>query len=364
MNYRLATILAREAVSTDFTKVIDLNLSDPVSQFHITYESTGVGSGGPDAHAARCLTKIELVDGSDVLFSLSGQECQAVDFYDRKVEPANIPVYLGGMNAEMIFNVNFGRYLWDPLFAFDPKKFTNPQLKITIDRNAGGVSSVAGFLTVLAHIFDGKAITPEGFLMHKEINNYSMGSASHEYIDLPTDYPYRKLLVAAQTHGTGLEYLINTMKLSEDSDRKIPFDLTMFNYLRSVVGLQPPYREHIIVGGGASGRPFYCTPCYWPRVQAASWEGSNIPYTATAWQGDGGRGYLYLEALGGNYDIAVEGWCPHGAVEIPFGLQDDPADWYDVTKLGSLRLDILSVSGRSSADTVQVFLQQLRKYAA
>lgn len=364
MNYRLATILAREAVSTDFTKVIDLNLADPVSQFHITYESTGVGSGAADAHAARCIPKIELVDGSDVLGSLSGQEWQAVDFYHRKTEPANMSFYLNGQNAEMVFNVNFGRYLWDPLFAFDPRKFINPQLKITIDRNAGGVSSVAGFLTVLANIFDGKAVTPEGFLMHKEINNYAMGSASHEYIDLPTDYPFRKLFIAAQTHGTGLEYLIDTMRLSEDSDRKVPFDLTMYNYLRAVVGLQPPYREHIIVSGGASGLPFYCTPCYWPRVQASAWEGSASAYVATAWGGDGGRGYVYLQGLHGNIDVNVEGWCPHGAVEIPFGLQDDPADWYDVTKLGSLRLDILSVKDRTSADTVQIFLQQLRKYAA
>jgi len=36
MNYRLATILAREAVSTDFRKVIDLNLADQVSPLQIT----------------------------------------------------------------------------------------------------------------------------------------------------------------------------------------------------------------------------------------------------------------------------------------------------------------------------------------
>lgn len=363
MNYRLATILAREAVSTDLTKVIDLNLVDPVSQFHIVYESTGVGSGEADGHAAKCITKIELIDGSDVLFSLSGQETQAVDFYHRKIEPANIPVYLSGMPAEMIFNMNFGLHLWDPVHAFDPRKFTNPQLKITIDRNAGGVSSVAGFLTVLGHIFDDKAVTPEGFLMHKEIKSYGLGSASHEYTDLPTDYPYRKLFVAAQTYGTGPEYLINTMKLSEDNDRKIPFNNTMWEFLRALTGLYPPYRENILMSGGGSGLKFYCTPCYWPRVSIAQWESSNVAKVATAWQGDGGRGYIYLEGSGGNYNIAVEGWAPHGSVEIPFGIQNDPADWYDVTKLGSLQLDILSVSGRSSTDTVQIFLQQLRKYA-
>ena len=363
MKYRLATILAREAVSTDLTKVIDLNLVDPVSQFHIVYESTGVGAGEAQGHAAKCITKIELIDGSDVLFSLSGQECQAVDFYHRQVEPANIPVYLAGMPAEMIFNINFGLHLWDPIYAFDPRKFTNPQLKITIDRNAGGVSSVAGFLTVLGHIFDGKAVTPEGFLMHKEVKSYGLGDNSNEYTDLPTDYPYRKLFIAAQTYGTGPEYLINKMKLSEDNDRKIPFNNTMFEFLRALTGLYPPYRENILISGGASGHKFYCTPCYWPRVSVSQWESSNIAKVATAWQGDGGRGYIYLEGVGGNYNIAVEGWAPHGAIEIPFGIQSNPEDWYDVTKLGSLQLTILSADNRTSADKVQIFLQQLRKYA-
>jgi len=362
MKYRVATILAREAVSSDLTKVIDLNLADPVSQIHVVYESTGASSGSPDGPAAKCVTKIELVDGSDVLFSLSGQEAQAVDFYHRRQEPGNLPIYLNGMNAEMIYNLNFGRFLFDPMFAFDPKKFTNPQLKITIDRNAGGMTSTAGFLTVLAHIFDEKPISAEGFLMHKEIKDYSMGSASHEYTDLPTDFPYRKLFVAAQTYGTGLEYLINTLKLSEDNDRKIPINLTMFELLRALTALTPPYKERLLVSGGASGLYFYCTPCYWPRVAISQWEGSNNAKTATVFGGDGGRGNYYLEGVGNNYDINVEGWAPHGAIEIPFGLQDDPDDWYEVAGLGSLRLDVLSISGRSSSDKVQVFLQQLRRY--
>jgi len=362
MNYRLATVLAREAVAVDKTRVIDLDLIDPVSQLHIVYESTGVGAGAADGHAAKCITKIELVDGSEVLYSLSGQECQAVDFYHRGIEPANVPVYLGGMPAEMIFNLNFGRWLWDPILAFDPKKHSNPQLKITIDLNAGGVSSVGGFLTVFAHIFDQKVITPTGFLMHKEVKDYSMGSASHEYTDLPTDFPYRKLFIAAQTYGVGPEYLINTLKLTEDNDRKVPYTLTMFELLRSVVGLRPPYRENIIVSGGASGLAFYCTPCYWPRVGISQWEGSNNAKTATVWQGDGGKGFYYLEGVGNNYNITAEGWAPHGSVEIPFGSQMEIEDWYDVTKLGNLKLDVLSVSGRSSSDKVQVYLQQHRKY--
>lgn len=363
MNYRLATILAREAVAVDKTVVIDLNLVDPVSKFEICYESTAVGSGGADHHAAKCVTKIELVDGSDVLYSLSGQEAQAVDFYHNRKEPANQNKYLVGYNAEMVFNINFGRYLWDPEIAFDPNKFTNPQLKITIDMGAGGVQSVAGFLTVFAHLFDGKAVEPTGFLMHKEIKNYGLGSASHEYSDLPTDYPYRKMFIAAQTEGVTMTGLLDTIKLSEDNDRKIPFNLTVNELLRFIVGQCPIYRENLILAAGGSEADFYCTPCHNIKAVGSSFEVSSNAYTVTLHSGDGGKCIIYGEGTLTNLIIAVEGYAPHGAMEIPFGLQNDPADWYDVTKLGSLMLDILSINGRSSADTVQIFLQQLRKYA-
>lgn len=362
MNYRLATILAREAVAADKTIVSDIKIADPISQIHIVYESTGVGASQATANASKCITKIEIVDGSDVLCSLSGDEAQAVDFYHRGIEPPNIPIYLDTMNAEMIFNINFGRYLYDPDLALDPKQFNNPQIKVTIDMGAGGLSSVAGFITILAHVFDQRIVSPSGFFMHKEIKDYALGSASHEYTDLPVDYPYRKLLIAAQTYGTGPEYLLNTIKLSEENDKKIPITATMFEILRAITGNTPPYRENIIVSGGASGLHFYCAPCYWPRVAISQWEGSNNAKTATVFGGDGGQGHYYLEGVGNNYNISVEGFAPHGAVQIPFGLQQDPDDWYDVSQLSSLKLDILSISGRTSSDKVQIFLQQHRRY--
>ena len=139
MNYRLATILARENHTSDITKVIDLNLSDPVSQIIVIYEPLSASGVDPVAHPAKCISKIELIDGSDVLFSLSGTRAQAVDWYHRKQEPANICLYLNGNASEMVYILNFGRHLWDPLYAFDPKKFINPQLKITIDINGGGL---------------------------------------------------------------------------------------------------------------------------------------------------------------------------------------------------------------------------------
>lgn len=363
MNYRLATILDRENHIVDTTKVIDLNLADPVSQMVIIYEPMNGSQDHGDGHPAKCITKIELVDGSDVLFSLTGQEAQAIDWYQNKIEPANILWYLNNNASEMVYNMNFGRYLWDPLFAFDPKKFTNPQLKITIDIDAGGSLTDAGNLTVLANIFDQKEVSPEGFFMHKEVKDYALASAAHEYTDLPTDHVYRKLFARIQKYGTGPEYCFDKIKLSEDNDRRVPVNHTFSEILRAMMGGTRPYREWIIGPGTTTAKKFYCTPCYWPAFGSTQWRSAVADDQIAIYAGDGGEFTESQGAAGPNWQTLVEGWCPHGMIEIPFGLQTDPADWYDATKLGSLRLDILSKSGMSSSESCQVCLQQLRKYA-
>lgn len=362
MNYRLATVFSRQNQTADITKVIDLNLSDPVSQMQILYEPMNGNQAYSDGHPALCISKIELVDGSDVLFSLSGVEAQAVDWYHRKMEPLNILWYLNDNPSEMLYNLNFGRYLWDPIYAFDPKKFTNPQLKITIDIDAGGSLTDAGQLTVLAHIFDEKTITPEGLLVQKEIKDYTLASASHEYTDLPTDDLYRKLFLRIQKYGTGTEYCFDTIKLSEDNDRRVPVNHTISQILRSMTSQNKPYHEWIIGPGTTTAQNFHCTPAYWPAFSAAQWRSAVADCQIAIYGGDGGRFTEDQGAAGPNWQAHCQGWCPHGVIEIPFGLQDDPADWYDVTKIGSLRLDILSGSGMSASESCQVFLQQLRKY--
>lgn len=362
MNYRLATVFSRQNQTDDVTKVIDLNLADPISQLQILYEPMNGGQISGDGHPALCISKIELVDGSDVLFSLSGVEAQAADWYHRKIAPPNIMLYLNDNASEMLYNINFGRYLWDPIYAFDPKKFTNPQLKITIDINAGGSLTDAGQLTVLAQIFDEKTITPEGLLVHKEIKDYTLASASHEYTDLPTDDLYRKLFLRIQKYGKGTELCFDTIKLSEDNDRRVPLNHTISHILRSMVGQTKPYREWIIGPGTTEPQNFYCTPAYWPAFAAAQWRSAVADCQIAIYGGDGGRFTEAQTGTGPNWQALCQGWCPHGVIEIPFGLQDDPADWYDVTKLGSLMLDILSGSDMSSDESCQVFIQQLRKY--
>lgn len=364
MNYRLATILNREQRTADTPVVIDLTLKDPISQMNVLYEPVNGAEGTPSGHPAKCISKIELVDGSEVLYSLSGQEAQAVDFYHRKKEPQNLVCYLNGMTSEMVYNMNFGRKLWDPLLAMDLTKFKSPQLIITPDIDGGGCNVASGYLTVLAKVFDQKTITPEGFLMHKEIKDYVLGAGTHDYTTMPRDFPYRKLFVRIQKYAAGLELSFGTIKLAEDDDKRVPYNHTIFEILKAVIGDNPAYREKIITHGVTTHRHYYNTPCYWPVFASTGWTGSDTPQAINAYEGDGGMFQTVNTTAGLNISHICEGHCPHGVIEIPFGDQDDPADWYDVTKLGSLKLDLKSGATMSANESCQIFLQQYRKYAA
>ena len=102
--------------------------------------------------------------------------------------------------------------------------------------------------------------------------------------------------------------------------------------------------------------------CYWPTFAATIWEATALAVELSILEGDGGRFYIDHEGGAGNTQVLGRGWVPHGTLEIPFGLQDDPDDWYDASGIGSLRLDVQASSAMTSSESCQVFMQQLRKY--
>lgn len=364
MNYRLSTLMEQKSYSADVTEVIDINVKDPISQLIIELCVTNVGSIAPTAHAIACLKKIELVDGSDVLFSLSGYEAEAVDIYHNKRMRSNWNPYLDGMDVQRYVAINFGRFLWDPVFAFDPEKFKNPQLKITLDINAGGNAPVINKLRVWANMFDEKTVTPGAFLMCKEIKDYTMAISSHEYTDLPTDYLYRKLFVRCQYPGYEGNIYVSNIKLSEDQDKRIIFDHDTETIFRNIAQDNPMLTELIYGYVGTVLTNGFCTPSARTIGSCQQWAAAVEAGAIAFYDGDGGKFRVIKETSDCNMQVIVSGWLPHGVWEIPFGDQMDPADWFDVTKVGSLKADIKGSASATSSQSVQIFLQQLRPYKA
>ena len=358
MKNRFAELLAGEDASAAATKTVDINVKDVISRIAIRFKGTNNGSS-PTAHPAAMISKIELVDGSDVLFSCSGYEAEAVDHYDRKRNIQRVLDYVDNEMAIPVLNLNFGRRLWDKELALDPKKFNNLQLKITHNKASGGSAPDAGNIRVMAMVFDENQPAPIGFLQTKEYYSYTLTASAYEHIDLPVDLPIRKLVVFGRSGGKQPWEQVNQIKLSINNDKRVPLDVSVSDWLPYMSSLCPPVIELMRCKGTAStALAVYVTPTYDVVIvpTAALTAGHFLSEESY-----GGSGSITPEQSG-DIMCAVHGWVPHGGILVPMCDQDEINEFYEPPSDGSLRLRLKAGSSPTSSSTSEVVIQQLRRY--
>lgn len=358
MRTRMATILAQEDLGASGTKTIDVNIRDIISRISIIFRAINV-SEELGAHPAANVSKIELVDGSDVLFSLSGHQAQAVNFYQREKKPYTYIDSIAAHCNTVVFGIDFGRYLFDEGIAFDPNKFTNPQLKITFDEDACEVDCTVSTCEVRAHIFDELVPAPTGFLMTKEVYSYLVQTTGYEYIDLPVDYVTHQIYIKCLLAEYSFASLIDEIRLSEDNDRRVPVDLTVHEMLRDVIEEWGYVIEHAYLNGVTSATAFYGMPSdigYGLRSAYGAADAGAI------WTLDGGKfSYIGTDA-NINHKAIIYGALPHGVMPILPKPGKEIADWYDVPKLGSLKLRINDGAHSADVATAEIITTQFRPY--
>jgi len=359
MNYRNSILLSPKDVGAAGTEIIDLNFPDVISRITIAFSAINPATPTIQEVAAANIPKIEIVDGSDVLFSLKGMQAHALDFFDTGRQYICGGSYVEAWGLVAYLTINFGRRLFDPMLGFDPKKFTNPQLKITYDEDVAVASCVTNSLTVLADLFDEKEAAPTGFLMNKEIYSYTPVASATEAIDLPVDYPYRKIIVQARVPDLWFGGIITSLKLSENNDKRIPFDLSggsLEHWLGEKFG---DYHDGIIADlDTTTGVDIFHAPTQGVKLRGDFYCSSdvldNIPF--------GYRNKYLTTTMTGYTVMDIAGTMPHGCMAIPFGDQNDPEDWYMVAGK-SLKLKLKAGGSIGSSEEFNIITQQLRTYA-
>jgi len=358
MNYRETEILDAKTLTGAGTEVIPINVKEPISRITLQWIITKTQIG-MNSYPHKDITKIELTDGSDVLHSLDGGQNQALCIYDRKCPTMNHGQYINANSQRSLYGIDFGRFLYDQVLAFDPTRFNNPMLKVTFDSDVSDDGAASGTLEVWADVFDEKVISPIGFLMAKEHFNAGTPDSGYTYVDLPTDYTYRKLLVQGYHKAYEPWYVINSVRLNEDNGKRIPFDVNCEKYYQRRKGIDTPVEEAVVVQATGAGTAHYLQATdYWSSLNVIG-QGAGDE----AGMGASGRGGYFLLLPGGSTQLqgTQRGWLPNHCFQFPFGVQSDIDDWYDVTKVGSLRLRL--EEGTHHDDQRQaVCIQQLRRY--
>lgn len=360
MNYRTSQLLVAEDVGPAGTKVIDVNVNKPISQIDITFKTTKA-TQGQSAGSPANISKIELVDGSTRLFSLSGYECQALAYYSRPGIVCDHGQHVNALSEFDVYPILFGRWLWDKILAFDPKKFVNPQLRITFDEDVSDTSVTANELEIWAHIFDELAISPIGFLSAIEHYNYTCGAAdSFEVIELPDDRAIRQILVRAYQDSYEPWYQIDEARFDEGTLDKIAWEFTnLENYYRRMKSHWPLIRQQVYVAPLTTGNDYYLPMTdYLAAIALIGMGGTEEAYITNA-SARGGKFGLYSSSNNNQGGLAF-GYLPWHCYQFPMGLKDVIEDWYDPKgKKPRMRLRS-STAGASGAG--QVVLEELHRY--
>ena len=357
MNYRYATLLAETSITADKTEIVDLDFHDVVSRLDIFYRYAA-SKHGMDSYNYADIDKIEVVDGSDVLFSLTGGEAQALNIYSRKVPTMSHGQHWHNNSEFVTFGIDFGRELWDREFAFDPSKYSNPQLKITVDFGTADTGISTSYLTVKAHMFDERKASPRGFLMAKEHYSYSIGAdGSYEYVELPQDYVIRKMLVKAYASGYEPWYQIEDIRLDINNEAKIPFDVNVEEYHRARKGVDPAIEEDFQILLPITGTDYYVTPTSYYTPLGGTTLGTDVQY----FDGIPRGGKLTMKCASGlQFRGTVRGYLPNHCIHFPFGVENDPTDWFNPTGVDKARLRL--EAGTGATGTGAIVLEQLRPY--
>jgi hypothetical protein len=362
--YRHAELMAdQDMTSGAGTHVLNLDIDKPISRITVRFETHRVNESEAIGFPAN-IPKIELVDGSTVLHSLTGFENQALAYYSRPPGCVmDIGLHIVTLHMINFFALDFGRHLWDEMLAFEAKRFSNPQLKITYNEALCDTGAGENLLGISAEIFDEKPISPIGFLMPVEHYAYTAGAVnSYEQLDLPADRPIRQILVRAHQDGHEPYYCIQAIRMDEGTLDRIPFEETdLERYFYRMMGTWPKIITDFYAGitnGGS--RTFYLPQTnYQASIAGIPIAGADAPYHTAAGNPAGGK-----FALTGSADKqwvgVAEGYLPWHTFQFPMGKLDQIDDWYDPTgKKPRLRI---RAGGAATNPTVQVVLEELYKY--
>ena len=368
MRIRDGVIEYQKTITDTETLTKDINIPDPISAFYIEVECTNGATSNKGNFISDIITKIEVVDGSDVLASLSMAQLEALYFYKTGRMPVMFPsAFASGVQRHGCYLL-FGRYLWDPMFCLVPTKYRNPQIKITANKAAIRAASATGFatgnnilVTIVAKIFE-EGAAPVGHLMAKQVDSFTSVASGDKRIELPTDYVYRLLMPRFWVQLSDIDEVITDLKLTCDTDKFIPFNRKVKQLdaeAFAAFGLgrikHDIFAQHQI----AFRLIFNKEPWYTPL----SWEDATPEIIGDRyfWSSEGKLDITDNAGAVVSSDMKIsgmeEGHSPHATLPVIFGRFMEPDTWFNPQTYG--KIELVMTQGVASA-VCEIVLEQVR----
>ena len=366
MLYRHTYLEKDRSLANSGERTVDINIQDPITALWIELRCANGANTNYHNPMHECVSAIEVIDGSEVICSVNGEQLLAMVCNELGYFPHQRFSALGGDVQTLALPIMFGRYLGDKEFSFDATKFYNPQLRLNWNLATNQAVGTGGFadagltLTVIAKVMPAAA-RPSAYLMRKEHYTWSTVVGT-EYIDLPTDAPYRALMFRGHKVAYHPYGVISDLKLNCDGGAFVPMDVAVEDLLYLEMMRQPRlnYRIADLLNNGAT---FYSYLNELEDVSLNSESTNDCVLGYFNYEYGSRLVSVYVAGAASTNDVNVgahvHGYCPFGYIVVPFGDQKDPADWFPASTFKSIRLEAKGAVATSECD---ICLVQEKRY--
>lgn len=359
MNRRVTYVQNRTVLADSGEYTVNLGLRDIITSIGIEFRATNGATSNINNTLPENITSVELIDGSKVLYSLSGKQMTALTMYHRGYIPYNLFSEVPGNTQNALGEMSFGRWHGDQIYALDPSRFANLQLRVkwnlATKTAVGATGYVTGTLTFTAwaEVMEG-AQAPQGYLSERLHYAFTTVASGHVYIDLPLDQRLRAIMVGSESDsGAGL-YGISNLKFSADQDKFVAFDLRKTDFQRYITLKNGPFhiKQQFMASNGDTIYPVV------KQDEAVMVNPSSGDTTITVANNGDGSEVIGLTTGGSAastdqmIDGLIDGWEPYHYAYWDFGEYDDPNSWFDPTPYRSVRLDLTNDVASSTASVV------------
>lgn len=319
MKLRDVYLVNGETLSDAQTFTYNISRGLKILYLRVQYSAKNGATSNTVGRLNGMVSKLQVIDGSDVKHSLSMREEQARNFDMYKRLPFQQLSQVGGATVTEEAIIDFRRFDGDTAFYLDTATMNNPQLSFTHDLTisaTAGFATGTGSLTVIARVIDSGAPSRLGYIMAKELDSFSSTSSGDHTTDLPLDFPISEIMVLDPLDSNSPDTYLSNFKLTADTDSFIPVDESYADLLRAnVEELGQGEQDQDLLPDttfDAFGDFYYKTRA-WISEAGATGKAVLTVVTANEQKGD------FTTGETGTMTATLRGSAPHGAVYYKFG---------------------------------------------
>jgi hypothetical protein len=341
-----------------------LNDSDTVTQdvtrglkilyLIVQYSATNGATSNTLARLNSMVSKLAIIDGSDIKHSLSMREEQAWNFYMYGQLPYQS---LSQAAAAVVVEravIDFRRSRDDKNFYLDTSGMSNPQIQLTHNLTisaTAGFATGSGKVTVIARVIDADALPNQGFVMAKELDSFASAASGDHTTDLPLDFPLSHILVLNPVNAKTPDNSLSNFKLTADTDAFIPINESYADLLRrNYDDFGEAYQDVNILTDTT-----YTDECdlYYHTGEAVIQGGATAKLLTSVVAANEMKGTM-TTGESGTISIRETGSAPHSSTIYQFGDGYDPADVFNPAGVGKFQLKLTSAATGATPKVVTV----------